>query len=151
MSQARDNNTAGTVGVAGKSGGLAGSFLVTDSQRAELLSLPLASHQLKFDEAELRELLADTISLSFVEKKKTLTILGKLSQAQLDELLAILREEREKLKSLDQEQRSRLSEIDTQGRTEQEVLARELAEKLQQEKDSTEIQRIRDELFGSGQ
>ena|SRR3989344_3575858 len=130
-------------------GQTAGSYMISSSQREELLRLPLAANQLQFEEQEFRDLLADSISLSFKEKKGVLAALGELTQQQMDQLLDILREERAGLRELDQDQYQKLEEIGDHAKEEQDQLARDLAEKLQQEKDSEAIRKIREELFGT--
>lgn len=144
----------GAVGAGSSAGGLiAGAsgfsdgFTITNSQRDELAKIQLPPHQLQFDEKELRELLIDSVSLSFNEKEKILSAIGNLTQEQVDELLVILREEKGTLSSFDKKHRGELEEIDRQVQEEERELARELEEKLQKEKDSETIRKIREELL----
>jgi len=60
------------------------------------LNVPIQPHSLSFDENKFIRLLAGSISLSREEKKRIIDSLPKLKQSQIDELMRIFEEEKEK-------------------------------------------------------
>ncbi len=64
------------------------------------LNVPIPKHELKFDEEYFLRLLAGSISLSKDEKKKIVESIPKLKQAQIDELVRIFEEEKQKFAAL---------------------------------------------------
>ncbi len=64
------------------------------------LKVAIPAHQLKFDEQHFLRLLAGSLSLSKVEKKKIIESIPKLRQEQVDELIRIFEEEIEKFAAL---------------------------------------------------
>ncbi len=64
------------------------------------LSITIPPHSLHFDEQKFLHLLAGSISLSRDEKKNIIATIPKLKQSQIDELIRIFEEEREKFAQL---------------------------------------------------
>ncbi|MCP4702731.1 MAG: formylglycine-generating enzyme family protein, partial [Gammaproteobacteria bacterium] len=70
----------------------------------------LPPHQLELDEAEFLSYLQGSISLTADEKHRIVAALPRLTQAQIDELLRILREEKEKFLALDKQHEPQLNQ-----------------------------------------
>ena len=66
----------------------------------EKFNINVPAHTLKFDEQRFLHLLAGSISLSRDEKKKIIETIPKLKQSQIDELIRIFEEEKEKFSQL---------------------------------------------------
>lgn len=64
------------------------------------LNVVVPTHDLKFEEEYFIRLLAGSISLSKDEKKKIIESIPKLKQAQIDELIRIFEEEKQKFAAL---------------------------------------------------
>lgn len=64
------------------------------------LKVKIPAHSLNFDEKKFLFLLAGSISLSRDEKKKIIETIPKLKQAQIDELIRIFEEEKQKFSQL---------------------------------------------------
>lgn len=64
------------------------------------LNVPIEPHSLSFDEAKFIRLLAGSISLSRDEKKRIIDTIPKLKQSQIDELMRIFEEEKQKFSQL---------------------------------------------------
>ncbi len=64
------------------------------------MRVKVPKHDLKFDEEYFIRLLAGSISLSKDEKKKIVESIPKLKQAQIDELIRIFEEEKQKFAAL---------------------------------------------------
>lgn len=75
-------------------------------------TVTLPPHALKFDEARFINLLAGSISLSRDEKKKIIDSIPTLRQAQVDELIRIFEEEREKFIELSPKHGAQLEKLE---------------------------------------
>lgn len=64
------------------------------------LKIKIPANELSFDEGKFLDLLAGSISLSREEKKKIIESIPKLKQSQVDELIRIFEEERQKFAAL---------------------------------------------------
>lgn len=64
------------------------------------LKIKIPPNQLQFDENQFLKLLAGSISLSKQEKKKIIETIPKLKQYQIDELIKIFEEEKQKFSQL---------------------------------------------------
>ena len=78
-------------------------YYVSDEEREEVRTTAIPPHTLSFDEKEFLELLAGSISLSKEEKFTLIAKIPSLSQEQVDELIAIFTEERDRFKELNKE------------------------------------------------
>jgi hypothetical protein len=65
-----------------------------------VISVPVGEHALTFDEQNFLRLLAGSISLSRAEKKRIIDSIPKLKQTQIDELINIFEDEKEKFAEL---------------------------------------------------
>lgn len=75
-------------------------------------TVTLPPHPLNFDEAKFINLLAGSISLSRDEKKKIIDSIPTLRQAQVDELIRIFEEEREKFIELSPKHGAQLEKLE---------------------------------------
>jgi hypothetical protein len=75
-------------------------------------TVKLPAHQLQVDEPRFINLLAGSISLTKDEKKKIVDTFGKLRQAQVDELIRIFVEEREKFVELSSKHSAQLKKLE---------------------------------------
>lgn len=75
------------------------------------LKVKIPSHQLQFDEDQFLKLLAGSISLNKQEKKKIIESIPKLKQYQIDELIRIFEEEKQKFSQLSVEHIPQLEKL----------------------------------------
>lgn len=80
----------------------------------EVLSVPVPEHSLNFDERYFMRLLAGSISLSKSEKKRIIDSIPKLRQAQIDELINIFEDEKEKFAELPKKHTTELERLSKQ-------------------------------------
>lgn len=78
------------------------------------LKIKIPPHNLQFDEPYFLSLLAGSISLTKEEKKRIIESMPKLRQSQVDELIRIFEEEKEKFAELGEEHVSQLEKLATQ-------------------------------------
>ncbi|MBT3865055.1 hypothetical protein HOF67_03435 [Candidatus Peregrinibacteria bacterium] len=76
-----------------------------------VLKVKVPAHNLKFDGDKFIRLLAGSISLSKDEKKKIVESVPKLKQEQIDELMRIFEEEKEKFAALSQKHVPQLEKL----------------------------------------
>jgi len=88
-------------------------FYSTGNDYDLLANLKIPSHpNTKFDEKIFIQLLAGSISLTIDEKKKIVESIPKLSQYQIDELMRILEEEKQKFAELNTKHTEQLKELE---------------------------------------
>ncbi|MEK7529049.1 MAG: hypothetical protein AAB592_04750 [Patescibacteria group bacterium] len=75
------------------------------------LKVKVPAHTLKFDEQYFLRLLAGSISLTKIEKRRIVDSIPKLKQEQIDELVRIFEEERKKFAELGQEHVPQLEKL----------------------------------------
>ncbi len=116
------------------------NFKVGDKLPA-VLRVKIPPHELSFDEQYFLHMLAGSISLTKDEKKKIVESVPKLKQSQIDELIRIFEEEREKFAQLSKkhiEQLDKLAQkhydewMDLEGEFEQQGKADEDAKKAEE-------------------
>ena len=116
------------------------NFKVGDKLPA-VLRVKIPPHELSFDEQYFLHMLAGSISLTKDEKKKIVESVPKLKQSQIDELIRIFEEEREKFAQLSKkhiEQLEKLAQkhyeewMDLEGEFEQQGKADEDAKKAEE-------------------
>lgn len=73
--------------------------------------IKIPEHTLKLDNNYFLRLLAGSLSLSKIEKKKIIETVPKLRQEQVDELIRIFEEEKEKFAALDEKHVPELSKM----------------------------------------
>lgn len=101
-------------------------FVVNAEEVAAILALPLAPHETVFDEAHLHDLVARSFSLTRAEKEEIVHSLARLSQEQVETLIQILTDERQKFQELNARHARRLAELDEEDAAraaEEEILA----------------------------
>ncbi len=101
-------------------------FVVDAEEVAAVLALPLAPHETVFDDALLHDLVARSFSITRAEKEEIIRSLSRFSQAQIEALVQILTDERQKFQELNARHARRLAELDEQGKArdaEEEILA----------------------------
>lgn len=83
------------------------------AQQQFMSSVKIPPHpNTKFDEAKFLELLAGSISLTINEKKNIISAIPQLSQFQIDELMKIFVEEKEKFTELEKKHAEQLAELE---------------------------------------
>lgn len=108
--------------------------------------IKLPAHQLSFDETHFLELLAGSISLSKDEKKRIIEAIPKLKQQQVDELIRIFTEERNKFSELSGKHVSQLEKLAKQHANEWEDIEMEYAAQTKQQNEAQEADAIRKQL-----
>jgi peptidoglycan hydrolase CwlO-like protein len=100
-----------------------GSFGRTDGFQTKI---KIPAHQLKFDENKFLRLMAGSISLTKDEKKRIIEAVPKLTQFQVDELIRILQEEKDKFSALDVKHKEQLRGLESKHAQEWEDLEMEM-------------------------
>lgn len=84
--------------------------------------IKISPHSLQFDEKDFLRLLAGSVSLTLNEKKKILQALSIFSQEQIDGLIGILKEEKNKFSELDIQHKQQLETLEKKHASEWERL-----------------------------
>ncbi|MDD4351916.1 MAG: hypothetical protein PHU71_02950 [Candidatus Gracilibacteria bacterium] len=119
----------------------------TDDKKQEIKNFKIGAHDTKFDEQKFKDLLAESISLSYNEKTQILKAVPKLSQFQIDELMNILEEEQVKLKELNAKHADKLKEFEEKkANSNWDSMAAKAEEDAKKEKDKAEIDKLKGNL-----
>ena len=110
------------------------------------LKVKAPKHNLKFDEEYFIRLLAGSISLSKDEKKKIVESIPKLKQAQIDELIRIFEEEKQKFAALSKKHVAQLEKLAEQHYQEWMDLEREFEQSQRKDEDQSKADEIRKNL-----
>lgn len=110
------------------------------------LKVKCPPHQLKFDEEKFIRLLAGSISLSKDEKKKIVESVPKLKQEQIDELMRIFEEEKEKFAALSKKHVPQLEKLAEQHYQEWMQLESEFEHEQRGKQDQQKADQIRKNL-----
>lgn len=110
------------------------------------LSIKCPSNNLKFDEEYFIRLLASSISLSKDEKKKIVETIPKLRQEQIDELINIFEEEKEKFAALSKKHVPQLEKLAEQHYKDWMALEEEVAQEGKKKEDQSKADEIRKQL-----
>lgn len=78
------------------------------------ISVDIPAHSLQFDEQKFLHLLAGSISLTKEEKKRIIQSIPKLKQEQVDELIRIFEEEKQKFAELSAKHVDQLKKLEKQ-------------------------------------
>jgi DNA anti-recombination protein RmuC len=103
-------------------------------------------HDLKFDGDYFIRLLASSISLSKDEKKKIIESIPKLKQAQIDELIRIFEEEKQKFAALSKKHVPQLEKLAQQHHDEWMDLETEFTHTTKKKEDEGKADEIRKNL-----
>ncbi|MBL4694452.1 hypothetical protein JKY72_03730 [Candidatus Gracilibacteria bacterium] len=110
------------------------------------LGVPVPKHELNFDQNNFLRLLAGSISLAKDEKKKIIESLPKLKQSQVDELIRIFEEEKEKFSALSKKHVPQLEKLAQQHYNEWMDLEGEYQQASKSEEDTSKADEIRKNL-----
>jgi len=110
------------------------------------LKVKCPSHGLKFDEEKFIKLLAGSISLSKDEKKKIVESIPKLKQEQIDELVRIFEEEKQKFATLSKKHVPQLEKLADQHFNEWMELESEIEHEQRKKEDQQKAEEIRKNL-----
>lgn len=110
------------------------------------LSIPVPKHNLNFDEQNFLRLLAGSISLSRDEKKRIVEAIPKLRQEQVDELIKIFEEEREKFAALSKKHVPQLEKLAEQHYNDWMDLEGEYVQSNKKQEDTAKAEEIRKKL-----
>ena len=110
------------------------------------LKIKAPASELKFDEGYFIRLLAASISLSKDEKKKIVESIPKLKQAQIDELIRIFEEEKQKFAALSKKHVPQLEKLADQHYNDWMDLEAESQQEVKAEEDQSKADEIRKNL-----
>jgi len=110
------------------------------------LGIKAPANNLRFDEDYFIRLLASSISLSKDEKKKIVETIPKLRQEQIDELIHIFEEEKEKFAALSKKHIPQLEKLADQHYKEWMALEEEIAQEGRKKDDQSKAEEIRKQL-----
>jgi hypothetical protein len=110
------------------------------------LKLKMPKNDMKFDEAYFMKLLAGSISLSKEEKKRIVESVPKLKQSQIDELINIFEEEKEKFAALSKKHVPQLEKLAQQHYNEWMDLETESEQSQKKDEDQAKAEEIRKQL-----
>lgn len=116
-----------------------------DSQALMQIKIP-AHPNTKFDEKKFIELLAGSISLTIIEKKRIIEALPQLSQFQIDELMKIFDEERGKFAELEKKHADQISELEKQHKGSWQDLESQKEEESKKETEAQQAEDIKKQL-----
>ncbi|QQS59579.1 hypothetical protein IPN35_01695 [Candidatus Peregrinibacteria bacterium] len=108
----------------------------------------LPKHSLKIDESKFLRLLAGSASLMKDEKRRIIEAVPRLTQEQVDELIRILEEEKQKFSELDVEHQAQMEALEAKQKQEWDELEMEMTEVDRQEKEDDAAEAIRQKLSG---
>jgi hypothetical protein len=111
-----------------------------------VLNIKAPANELKFDETYFIRLLAGSISLSKSEKKKIVDSIPKLKQSQIDELIRIFEEEKQKFAELSKKHVPQLEKLAEQHFKEWMELEDEVQKTARQQEDQGKAEEIRKQL-----
>jgi hypothetical protein len=111
-----------------------------------VLKVKCPPHGLKFDEEKFIKLLAGSISLSKDEKKKIVESVPKLKQEQIDELIKIFEEEKQKFAALSKKHVPQLEKLADQHYAEWMQLESETEQDQKKKADQQKADEIRKNL-----
>ncbi len=110
-----------------------------------IASVKIPEHpKTKFDEKDFVELLAGSISLTMIEKKRIIEAIPQLSQFQIDELMKIFQEEKGKFAELEKkhaEQVKNLEEQHKEGFVDEKAKAEEDAAKAKEDQEAEDLKK----------
>lgn len=112
----------------------------------QVLKVKVPPHELSFDEQYFLHLLAGSISLTKDEKKKIVESIPRLKQSQIDELIRIFEEEREKFAQLSKKHVEQLERLDQKHFTEWMDLETENEQSSRADEDAKKAEEIRKQL-----
>ncbi len=110
------------------------------------LKIKLPKHDMSFDDAYFVKLLAGSISLSREEKKRIIESVPKLKQSQIDELINIFEEEKEKFAALSKKHVPQLEKLAQQHYDEWMDLETEHEQSQKKNEDQDKAEAIRKQL-----
>ena len=110
------------------------------------LKIKAPASELKFDEGYFIRLIAGSISLSKDEKKKIIESIPKLKQAQIDELIRIFEEEKQKFAALSKKHVPQLEKLADQHYNDWMDLESESQQDVKAEEDQSKADEIRKNL-----
>ncbi|MFA7278444.1 MAG: hypothetical protein WC101_05730, partial [Candidatus Gracilibacteria bacterium] len=111
-----------------------------------VLKVQIPAHNLSFDEQYFLHMLAGSISLTRDEKKKIVESVPKLKQSQVDELIRIFEEEREKFAQLSKKHIDQLEKLAQKHFEEWMDLESEFAQQNKAQEDAAKAEEIRKQL-----
>jgi hypothetical protein len=113
--------------------------------------IKLPEHKLNIDESKFLRLLAGSVSLMKDEKKRIIEAVPKLTQQQVDELIRILEEEKQKFSELDMQHKDQLDNLEKKHSQEWAELEMEMTAPERQAEEDSQAEAIRAQLSGSGE
>ena len=111
-------------------------------------TIRLPKHSLTIDEPRFLRLLAGSASLMKDEKRRIIEAVPRLTQEQIDELIRILEEEKQKFSELDVEHKGQLEALESKQKQEWEELEMEMNAGERQEQEDSAADAIRQQLSG---
>lgn len=122
------------------------NYIFGDIHKNFLTNVKIPPHSLKFDEKQFLKLLAGSISLTKDEKKKIIQSIPKLSQFQIDELIKILEEEKNKFIELSSKHFEQLQKLERKHHEEWKSLEDETVAEEKSKEDTKKAEEIRKKL-----
>lgn len=111
-----------------------------------MLKVAIPPHELKFDEQYFLHMLAGSISLTKDEKKKIVDSVPRLKQSQVDELIRIFEEEREKFAQLSKKHWDQLEKLAQKHFEDWMDLETEYEQQSKAQQDAQKAEEIRKQL-----
>ena len=104
----------------------------------KVIAIKIPAHTLNFDEQNFLHLLGGSISLTKEEKKRIIDSIPKLKQSQVDELIRIFEEERQKFAELSAKHVDQLKKLEDQHLRDWQDI--ELSQKVDEKKSNDQAQ-----------
>jgi len=109
-------------------------------------TIKIPAHSLTFDENKFLRLLAGSISLTKDEKRRIIEAVPRLSQYQIDELIKILDEEKNKFSALDVKHKEQLNSLQKKHADDWGDLELEMAAPEKQQAEDDQAKKLRESL-----
>jgi hypothetical protein len=110
--------------------------------------IKLPPHQLQIEEKKFLGLLAGSVSLMKDEKKRIIEAVPRLTQEQVDELIRILEEEKQKFSDLDVQHKQQLESLEARHAQEWAELEMEMTAEERAQVEDSQAEEIRKRLAG---
>lgn len=119
----------------------------TGQQQQFISSVKIPPHpNTKFDEQKFVMLLAGSISLTITEKKRIIDAIPQLSQFQIDELMKIFEEEKEKFSELEKKHSEQIAELEKKHASSWQDLESKAEEDKKKEEEAKKAEDIKKQL-----
>jgi len=121
--------------------------LNSSKQREKILGIKVPDNSLSFNQDEFKELLADSIVISFDDKLQLIAAVPNMKQENIDGLLDLLQQERDQFVAIDAEQVDKLKALAKSFSEKQKKLSDLIDSKLKNKEERAILDEIKQEVL----